>query len=126
MTMELAEFAPVLLQIGIAVTIAVGIIGVSHIFGQRARGSKIKDSAYECGVPTDGAVQTRFSVKFYLTAMLFILFDIEVVFLLPWTVIYREFLSIGVPVLLPGLFFISLLVVGLIYELRKGALDWEK
>jgi NADH-quinone oxidoreductase subunit A len=124
--MELAEFAPVLLQIGIAVTIAVGIIAVSHIFGQRARGSKIKDSAYECGVPTDGAVQTRFSVKFYLTAMLFILFDIEVVFLLPWTVIYREFLSIGVPVLLPGLFFISLLVVGLIYELRKGALDWEK
>jgi len=124
--MELAEFAPVLLQIGIAVTIAAGIIAVSHIFGQRARGSKIKDSAYECGVPTSGAVQTRFSVKFYLTAMLFILFDIEVVFLLPWTVIYREFLSIGVPVLLPGLFFISLLVVGLVYELRKGALDWEK
>ncbi|HUG11775.1 MAG TPA: NADH-quinone oxidoreductase subunit A [Opitutaceae bacterium] len=124
--MELAEFGPVLVQIGIAVTIAVGIIAVSHIFGQRARGSKIKDSAYECGVPTDGAVQTRFSVKFYLTAMLFILFDIEVVFLLPWTVIYREFLSIGVPVLLPGLFFISLLVVGLVYELRKGALDWEK
>jgi len=124
--MSLADFEPVLLQIGIAVTIAVVIIGLSHLFGQRARGSKIKDSAYECGVPTQGAVQTRFSVKFYLTAMLFILFDIEVVFLLPWTVIYREFLSIGVPVLLPGLFFIALLVIGLVYELRKGALDWEK
>jgi NADH-quinone oxidoreductase subunit A len=58
--------------------------------------------------------------------MLFILFDIEVVFLLPWAVIYRDFLSIGVPILLPGLFFIGLLVVGLVYELRKGALDWEK
>jgi len=124
--MELASFGPVLLQIGIAVAIAVGIIAVSHIFGQRARGSAIKDSAYECGVPTAGAVQTRFSVKFYLTAMLFILFDIEVVFLLPWTVIFRDFLSIGVPILIPGLFFIGLLVVGLVYELRKGALDWEK
>lgn len=124
--MSLADYAPVLLQVGIAVTIALVIIGVSHLFGQRARGSKIKDSAYECGVPTQGAVQTRFSVKFYLTAMLFILFDIEVVFLLPWTVIYREFLSIGVPILLPGLFFIGLLVIGLVYELRKGALDWEK
>lgn len=124
--MELADFAPVLLQLAIAVSIAVVIIVLSHVFGQRAHGSKIKDSAYECGVPTQGAVQTRFSVKFYLTAMLFILFDIEVVFLLPWTVIYREFLSIGVPVLLPGLFFISLLVIGLVYELRKGALDWEK
>ncbi len=124
--MELTEFAPVLLQVAIAVTLAGVIIGASHLFGQRARGSKIKDSAYECGVPTVGKVQTRFSVKFYLTAMLFILFHIEVVFLLPWTVIFREFLSIGVPVLLPGLFFIALMLIGLVYEMRKGALDWEK
>jgi len=124
--MDLSDFAPVLLQVAIAVSVPVVIIVVSILFGQRARGSKIKDSAYECGVPTVGTVQTRFSVKFYLTAMLFILFDIEVVFLLPWTVIYREFLSIGVPILLPGLFFISLLVIGLVYELRKGALDWER
>lgn len=124
--MDLAAFAPVLLQVAIAIALAVGIIGVSHLFGQRTKGSAIKDSAYECGVPTQGKVQTRFSVKFYLTAMLFILFDIEVVFLLPWTVVFRDFLSIGVPVLLPGLFFIGLLVIGLAYELRKGALDWEK
>ena len=124
--MHLADFAPVLIQLAVAVAIAVVIIALSHLVGQRARRTKIKDSAYECGVPTQGAVQTRFSVKFYLTAMLFILFDIEVVFLLPWAVIYREFLSIGVPVLLPGLFFILLLVIGLVYELRKGALDWER
>lgn len=124
--MELAEFAPVLVQVAIAVSLALGIIGASHLLGQRAKRSKIKDSAYECGVATVGKVQTRFSVKFYLTAMLFILFHIEVVFLLPWTVIFREFLSIGVPVLLPGLFFIALMVIGLVYEMRKGALDWEK
>lgn len=124
--MELADYAPVLLQLVIAVSLAGVIIGASHLFGQRAKGSKIKDSAYECGVPTAGKVQTRFSVKFYLTAMLFILFDIEVVFLIPWTVIFRDFLSIGVPVLLPGLFFIALLVIGLVYEMRKGALDWER
>ena len=124
--MHLADFAPVLIQLAVAVTIAVVIIGLSHLVGQRARRTKIKDSAYECGVPTQGAVQTRFSVKFYLTAMLFILFDIEVVFLLPWAVIYREFLSLGLPIVLPGLFFILLLVIGLVYELRKGALDWER
>jgi NADH-quinone oxidoreductase subunit A len=124
--MTLSDYLPVLVQVSLASAMAAGIIAASHLFGQRARGSRIKDAAYECGVPADGKVHTRFSVKFYLTAMLFILFDIEVVFLVPWAIVYREFLSYGVPILLPGLFFIGLLVVGLIYELRKGALDWER
>lgn len=102
------------------------IIVASHVFGARNKKNKIQDSAYECGVAVDGKVQTRFSVKFYITAMIFILFDIEVVFLLPWTFIYREFLSFGIPVLLPALFFIGLLVLGLFYEVKKGALDWER
>ena len=123
--MSLADYAPVLLQVGIAVTIALVIIGVSHLFGQRARGSKIKDSAYECGVPTQGAVQTRFSVKFYLTAMLFILFDIEIVFLIPWVLVYRDFLANNLPILTPVLFFILLLVAGLVYEMKKGGLEWD-
>ena len=122
----LPDYLPVLVQIGLAAAMGVGIIVASHIFGQRGRHNAIKDSAYECGVPFSGKVHPRFSVKFFVTALLFILFDIEVVFLLPWTFIYREFLAWGVPVLLPALCFIGLLVLGLLYEVKKGALDWER
>ena len=65
-------------------------------------------------------------MKFYVTAMLFILFDIEVVFLIPWTFVYREFLAAGIPILGPISFFLFVLVLGLVYEVKKGALEWEK
>jgi NADH-quinone oxidoreductase subunit A len=123
---ELANYLPVLLQILLAAAMGAGIIVVSHVFGHRMRRNRIKDSAYECGVRVEGRIHPRLSVKFYLTALLFILFDIEVVFLLPWTFIHREFLAWGLPVLLPALFFIGLLVFGFLYEWRKGALDWER
>lgn len=123
---ELSSYLPVLLQIVLAAAMGVGIIAVSHLFGHRMRRNRIKDSAYECGVRVQGKIHPRFSVKFFVTALLFILFDIEVVFLLPWTFIYREFLAWGLPVLMPVLFFIGLLVFGLVYEVRKGALDWER
>ncbi|MFA5257090.1 MAG: NADH-quinone oxidoreductase subunit A [Opitutales bacterium] len=120
-------FAPVLVQIVLALSIAVGLILVSHIFGQRARvKNKYKDTPYECGLPMRGPAHPRFSVKFYLAAMLFILFDIEVVFLFPLAVVYRKLLSIGVPILPPLLAFLFVLVVGLVYELKKGALEWDR
>ena len=122
----LSAYLPVLVQIVLAVGMGVAIIVASHLCGQRARRNKISDSAYECGVRVEGPVHPRFAVKFFVTAMLFILFDIEIVFLLPWTLIYREFLALGIPVLLPALFFIGLLAVGLFYEVKKGALDWER
>ncbi len=124
--MSPADYLPFLYQILWAAGIAALIIGASHFFGQRAARNRIKDTAYECGVPGRGLVHARFSVKFYVTAMLFILFEIEVIFLIPWTFIYREFLANHIPVLLPMLFFLGLLVLGLIYEARKGALDWER
>ncbi|MBL4574662.1 MAG: NADH-quinone oxidoreductase subunit A [Opitutaceae bacterium] len=124
--MVVGDFLPILIQILLAVSMGVVILGASHHFAQRTRKNKIKDSAYECGVPATDQAHTRFSVKFYVTAMLFILFDIEVVFLIPWTIIYREFLSVGIPILLPILFFIGILVLGLVYETKKGGLDWEK
>lgn len=124
--MELNDFIPVLIQIGLALTLAVVILTASHLLGQRARTNKVKDSAYECGLPSDGKAGARFSIKFYLTAMLFILFDIEVVFLIPWVLVFRDFLQMGIPILLPVLFFIGLLVAGLVYEIKKGALDWDK
>ena len=124
--MTIADFAPILIQLVLAVGLAVGVIVVSHLMGQRSAPNRIKDSAYECGIPAQGQAHTRFSVKFYVTAMLFILFDIEVVFLIPWVFVHREFVAAGIPILLPVLFFLGVLILGLFYEVRKGALDWEK
>ncbi|MEN9633134.1 MAG: NAD(P)H-quinone oxidoreductase subunit 3 [Verrucomicrobiota bacterium] len=124
--MTSAAYLPFLIQALLAALITGGVIAASHLFGQRAKPNKIKDSAYECGVPAEGLMHTRFSVKFYLTALLFILFDLEVVILIPWSFIYREFLANHISILGPMLFFIGVLVLGLIYEVKKGALQWEK
>lgn len=124
--MNLADYIPVLIQGLLALGIAAVILIASHLFGQRAKTNQLKDSAYECGMLPEGKPGARFSVKFYVTAMLFILFDIEMVFLIPWTLVYRDFLDAGIAILTPVLFFIGLLVLGLVYEYRKGALDWEK
>ena len=124
--MTASAYLPFLIQAVLAAVITGVIVGASHFFGQRAKHTRIKDSAYECGVAGDGLVHTRFSVKFYLTALLFMLFDLEVVILVPWTFIYREFLHNQIAILGPILFFIGVLVLGLVYEIKKGALEWEK
>lgn len=124
--MTSAAYLPFLIQALLAAGITVAIIVASHIFGQRGRQGKIKNSAYECGVPAAGVIHTRFPVKFYLTALLFMLFDLEIVILVPWTFIYREFLHHNIAILGPILFFIGVLVLGLGYEIKKGALEWEK
>ncbi len=124
--MPSAAYLPFLYQILLAAGIAVAVIGASHLLGQRARPNRIKDTAYECGIPGGGLVHARFAVKFYVTALLFILFDIEIVFLVPWVFIYREFLAAHLPIVAPVLVFLGLLVLGLVYEARKGALDWDR
>ena len=121
-----ASYIPIIVQISLAVGTALAIIVISHIFGQKVVGNRIKDTAYECGMKPLEEMTSRFSIKFYVTAMLFILFDIEVVFLVPWTMVYRDFLSVGIPILTPILFFMAVLIVGLVYEIKKGAVDWEK
>jgi NADH-quinone oxidoreductase subunit A len=124
--MNSSAYVPFLIQAILAAAITGGVIGASHLFGQRAKASKIKDSAYECGIPAEGVVHTRFSVKFFLTALLFMLFDLEIVILIPWSFIYREFLANHIAILGPVLFFIGVLVLGLVYEVKKGALQWER
>jgi len=74
----------------------------------------------------EGKAHPQFSVKFYITAMLFILFDVEVVFLIPWVLVYRDMLAEALPILAPMIFFLVVLIIGLAYEIRTGALDWEK
>ena len=124
--MELSDYIPVLIQIVLALSIGAAVLIFSHIFGQRGPRNRFKDSAYECGLPPEDQPVARFSVKFYVTAMLFILFDIEIVFLIPWVLVYRDFLAANLPILTPALFFLSLLIAGLVYEVKRGALEWEK
>jgi len=122
-----AAYLPIFVQIILAAGLAAFIVGFSHLMGERAKKkTAITDTPYECGVKGEGMVHTRFSVKFYVTVMLFILFDIEVVFLIPWSFIYRDFLANNISILFPILFFLGVLVLGLFYEVKKGALEWEK
>jgi NADH-quinone oxidoreductase subunit A len=121
-----ADFIPVLIQIVLAIGLGATILAASIVFGQRARRNRIKDTPYECGMPPAGPGRTRYSVKFYVTAMLFILFDIEVVFLIPWILSYREFLVNGIPIIGPIAVFFGIFILGLIYELKKGAIQWER
>ena len=123
---SLATYLPVLVQVALGLAIPAGILAVSHLFGQRAKGNYIKDKAYECGLPSEGKVHPRFAVKFHVTAMLFILFDIEVVFLVPWALVYQEFLAASIAVTGATAVFLGVLVLGLVYEVRRGALEWEK
>lgn len=124
--MHYESYLPLLAQILVASGLVVTILVVSHLFGQRAWPSKIKNSAYECGLVATGKPHQPFAVKFYLSAMLFIVFDIELVFLVPWVTIHREFSAAHLPLLLPILGFIGLLAFGLYYEIRKKALEWDQ
>jgi len=123
---SLSTYLPVLVQVVLGLSIPAIILAVSHLFGQRAKGNYIKDKAYECGLPMEGKPHPKFAVKFYLTAMLFILFDIEVVFLVPWALVYREFLAAGIAITAATAVFLGVLVLGLVYEFKRGALDWDK
>ena len=124
--MSSAAYLPVLVQISLAASVAAFVVFLSWLLGQRAQKNAIKDTPYECGVRSDGTARARFPVKFYVTVMLFILFDIEVIFLVPWAFVYREFLQNNIEILAPMLVFIGVIVAGFLYEWKKGALEWEK
>ena len=122
----ISEYLPILLHIMVAIGFAAGALLVSVILGKAGKRTQIKDSAYECGMLPEGGAQPRFSVKFYLVAMLFILFDLEIVFMYPWAVVYRESIVESKTILWSMLSFVSILMVGYVYALKKGALDWKK
>jgi NADH-quinone oxidoreductase subunit A len=122
----LRDYLPVLLQIVVAILFAGSALGVSVLVGKSGRRTPAKDMAYECGMIPQGEAQPRFSVKFYLVAMLFILFDLEIVFMYPWAVVYKEMIRHGSAVFWSMLSFVTVLMVGYVYALRKGALDFKK
>jgi len=121
------NYLPVLLQVIVAIVFAASALGISVLLGKTGRRNATKDSAYECGMKAEGPSQPRFSVKFYVVAMLFILFDIEIVFMYPWAVVYRDFIAHhGPQIFWSMLSFVSILTIGYIYALKKGALDWKR
>ena len=119
------EYLPVLLQIIVAIGFAISAILVSTLLGKTGRHTPAKDTAYECGMIPQGEQQPRFSVKFYLVAMLFILFDLEIVFMYPWAVVYKQAIAHSSTIFWSMLSFISILMVGYVYALKKGALDFK-
>jgi NADH-quinone oxidoreductase subunit A len=114
-------YFPVLVQVIIAAGLAAALIGASTLLGKRAR-SPLKDTPYESGMAPVGSARERFSVKFYLVGMIFILFDIEAVFLYPWAVVYRDLKLFG---FMEMFVFVVLILVGFFYVWKKGALDWS-
>jgi NADH-quinone oxidoreductase subunit A len=123
---ELAQYVPVLMLGVLAVVFSFGMLVMSVVLGKRGRRPPVKDTPYECGMVPVGEGSTRLSVKFYLVAMLFILFDIEVVFLYPWAVIYRQMLKeSGGAILGAMISFLLILFVGYLYAVKKGAFDWK-
>jgi len=110
--------------------VAIGFAGsallISVLVGKTGKRTPVKDMPYECGMVPQGEPQPRFSVKFYLVAMLFILFDLEIVFMYPWAIVYRDAIKHGSVIFWSMLSFISILMVGYVYALRKGALDFRK
>jgi NADH-quinone oxidoreductase subunit A len=115
------EYLAILIYILIAVAFAIFAILASHLLGQR-KPSPLKEEPYECGMTTVGSSFRRIPIKYYIIAMLFLLFDIEVVFLYPWAVVFKElkvfaFISMAV--------FIGILLIAYLYIWKKGALEWE-
>jgi NADH-quinone oxidoreductase subunit A len=115
-------YFPVLVQALVAMGLAAGLLTASYLLGKRVR-NKIKDTPYESGITPTGDARQRFSVKFYLVAMLFILFDIEAIFLYPWVVVYRELKMFA---FVEMLVFVVLILSGFFYIWKKGALDWAE
>ena len=101
--------------------LAAGLLSVSYLLGKKVR-NKVKDTPYESGIVPTGDARHRFSVKFYLVGMLFILFDIEAIFLYPWVVVYRELKMVA---FVEMLIFVVLILSGFLYIWKKGALDWS-
>jgi len=121
------NYLPVLLFAAFVTVLAVGLIIVSRILGRKGITSEMQNEAYECGMPLLSSSQARFSVKFYVIAMLFILFDIEVVFMYPWaTILDRPLLVDPTIALVEMLVFAGILFVGWLYVVRKGVLRWDR
>ncbi len=115
------QYYPVLIMAGLALGFVVTTMVVSHLIGPK-RNSKVKDDSFECGIESQGNARTPFSIKYFLVAILFVLFDVEVIFMYPWAVNFRE---LGLFGLIEMFTFMGMMIIGLIYVVKRGALQWE-
>jgi NADH-quinone oxidoreductase subunit A len=123
---SLSDYLPIALMFIVAVGFAAGNVLLSQLVGQH-KATRTKTMPYECGKDPVGSARERFSVKFYLVAMIFILFDIELIFLLPWAVVFRRFVvdyNLGALIYVEMMTFVVLLLVGYVYILKKGLFEW--
>jgi NADH-quinone oxidoreductase subunit A len=122
----LSDFLPLLLMLVIATGLAVTLLKAAEHIGPR-RPNRIKQKAYESGMDPIGNARERYSVKFYLVAMIFIVFDVEIVFLYPWAASFQDFVAAGAAGPLLGIvfFFITVLAIGLLYDIKKGGLEFD-
>jgi NADH-quinone oxidoreductase subunit A len=126
MDSQLSQYVPVLMLGVLAILFSFGMLVMSVVLGKKGKRAPIKDTAYECGMLPIGEGNARMSVKFYLVAMLFILFDIEVVFLYPWAAIYKDMLQQNANLIFGSMLsLLAILLVGYIYAVKKGAFDWK-
>ncbi|GAB4001025.1 NADH-quinone oxidoreductase subunit A [Spirosoma daeguense] len=116
-----ADYLPVLIQLGLAIGFIVTTMIVTHAIGPK-RNSIKKDDPFECGIPAQGDARTPISIKYFLIAILFVLFDVEVIFLYPWAV---NFKGLGMTGFIEMVLFMGLLLAGFYYIIRKGVLKWE-
>jgi NADH-quinone oxidoreductase subunit A len=122
----LEQFLPVLMVVAVAAGFAGVFLLLSYALGPR-RPNALKETTYECGIPPRGTIQIRFFVRFFLVALLFLLFDLEAVFLYPWVILYESFVQAGEAAFALGemVVFVVVLVVGFVYVWRKGGLEWQ-
>lgn len=118
------EYLPVLVMMAAGVCIGGAVLVISTALGPKIP-NRTKDSPVECGVPPAEGSANRVSIRFYLVAILFLLFDVETVFFYPWAVIFKKLLAGGPLIILEMIAFVAILLVGYLYVLRRGALDWE-
>jgi len=120
-TAHLWDYLPILIMAIVALGFVITVMALTHAVGPR-RKNAVKDDPFECGIPVQGNARTPFSIKYFLVAIMFVLFDVEVIFMYPWAVNFRE---LGVFGLWEMFAFMGLMIIGLVYIIRRGALKWE-
>lgn len=123
----MSQLMPVLVLSVFVIIFGLLIVLVASLTGEKAEKSKVKEETYECGLPSDTSGPTKIPIKFYLTAILFILFDIEIIFMYPWALTFGDFIKNGAGIYIMGSMglFLAIFIFGLIWEVKSKALEWE-
>lgn len=119
-----SDYLPIIVQFVAALGFVVTSIIATHLLGPK-RNSQVKDESWECGIEAQGDARTPISIKYFLIAILFVLFDVEIIFMYPWAVNFKDFAKEGMAVFLEMLLFMGTLLAGFYYIIKKGVLKWE-